>query len=198
MHPRDADGRESLRPAVIAAAITAIRAAAPEMPVGVSTGAWIEPDPERLLAHVRAWAALPANERPDYASVNCSEPGARDVMAALTAAGIGIEAGVAKPEEVGVLAGATLLRVLVEPEAADAAAALALAGAIERALVDAGLTAPQLHHGLGPATWVVLRAAAARGLDVRVGLEDVLVLPDGTRAEGNAELVAALARAVER
>jgi uncharacterized protein (DUF849 family) len=34
-------------------------------------------------------------------------------------------------------------------------------------------------------------AAAAAGHDTRIGLEDVLVLPDGETAAGNAELVAA-------
>jgi uncharacterized protein (DUF849 family) len=37
----------------------------------------------------------------------------------------------------------------------------------------------------------VLAAGAVAGYDVRVGLEDVLELPDGRPAAGNAELVAA-------
>jgi uncharacterized protein (DUF849 family) len=37
----------------------------------------------------------------------------------------------------------------------------------------------------------VLAAAADAGVDTRVGLEDVLVLPDGRAATDNAELVAA-------
>jgi uncharacterized protein (DUF849 family) len=37
----------------------------------------------------------------------------------------------------------------------------------------------------------VIAAGAAAGHDVRVGLEDVLVLPDGAVAAGNAELVSA-------
>jgi uncharacterized protein (DUF849 family) len=37
----------------------------------------------------------------------------------------------------------------------------------------------------------VIAAGAAAGVDVRIGLEDVLVLPDGRYAAGNAELVAA-------
>ena len=49
---------------------------------------------------------------------------------------------------------------------------------------------PQLWHGYGARTWEVLTAGAAAGFDVRVGLEDVLVLPDGRIASGNAELVA--------
>jgi uncharacterized protein (DUF849 family) len=49
---------------------------------------------------------------------------------------------------------------------------------------------PQLWHGYGERTWEVIAAGAAAGHDVRVGLEDVLVLPDGSTAHDNAELVA--------
>ncbi len=37
----------------------------------------------------------------------------------------------------------------------------------------------------------MLAAAAAAGVDTRVGLKDVLVLPDGRAATDNAELTAA-------
>jgi uncharacterized protein (DUF849 family) len=57
------------------------------------------------------------------------------------------------------------------------------------ALIPAGV--PQLWHGYGGSTWEVLAAAVADGVDVRVGLEDVLVLPDGRVASDNGELVAA-------
>ena len=39
----------------------------------------------------------------------------------------------------------------------------------------------------------MLEAAITAGHDIRVGLEDTLVLPDGNRARDNAELVAAAA-----
>jgi uncharacterized protein (DUF849 family) len=44
----------------------------------------------------------------------------------------------------------------------------------------------------------VLSAAATAGFDVRVGLEDVVVLPDGRLAESNAELVAAAVELIGR
>lgn len=68
MHPRDAEGGETLEPQVIDAAVLAVGEAA-GVPVGVSTGAWIEPDLERRLVLIRGWSA------PDYASVNLSEDG---------------------------------------------------------------------------------------------------------------------------
>jgi hypothetical protein len=48
---------------------------------------------------------------------------------------------------------------------------------------------PVLLHAEGPAVWVVLREAVKLGLDTRVGLEDTRVMPDGTMAAGNADLV---------
>ena len=48
---------------------------------------------------------------------------------------------------------------------------------------------PRLHHGVGPATWAVLDAAVPLGREIRIGLEDVLTLPDGRRAPDNAALV---------
>jgi uncharacterized protein (DUF849 family) len=50
---------------------------------------------------------------------------------------------------------------------------------------------PQLWHGYGRRTWDIVAAAGTAGNDVRVGLEDVLVLPDDRPAASNAELVAA-------
>ena len=51
------------------------------VPVGVTTSAEIEPEPERRLELVRAWRA------PDYASVNLSETGATEVMGVSSRAG---------------------------------------------------------------------------------------------------------------
>jgi len=47
------------------------------------------------------------------------------------------------------------------------------------------------------ATWPLLEAALDRGLDVRIGLEDTLRLPDGSLAPDNAALVAAARRLAE-
>jgi hypothetical protein len=65
LHPRGADGGESLLAAGIAAAVTAVRQACPGTPVGVSTGLWITGgDPAARQSAVAAWAALPAAARP--------------------------------------------------------------------------------------------------------------------------------------
>jgi uncharacterized protein (DUF849 family) len=156
----------------------------------VSTAAWIAPDVGARVAAIRSWTS-----GPDFASVNLSEDGHREVMTALRGSGIGVEAGVWSVEDVGALAesgfAGALVRVLVEAEDHDAATAVARAAAIDRALDHAGIDGPRLHHGAERATWVVLRRAVQAGHDIRVGLEDTLEREDGTPAAGNAELVAA-------
>jgi uncharacterized protein (DUF849 family) len=192
LHPRDSEGRESLEPAVIDAVAAEVRSAC-GVPVGVSTGAWIEPDLARRLELIGGWSA------PDYASVNLSEDGCEQVMAALAGAGVGIEAGVWSVADAERLAdsgfGDRLTRVLVEPVEADPDGAVALVGEIHAALDARGIAAPRLQHGDEAATWVLLADAVARGLDTRIGLEDTTRDPDGAATAGNAALVRA---AVER
>ena len=182
VHPRDADGAQTLAPRACDAALAAIRAAVPGLPVGLSTSAAIDPDPFARAAAVRGW-----RRAPEFVSVNLSELGWAGIARAARHAGIALEAGICDPAQADELArspfGHQVLRVLVEAEdGAEQAAAIA-------ARIPDGL--PQLWHGYGERTWEVIAAGAAGGHDVRVGLEDVLVLPDGRRAAGNAELVAA-------
>lgn len=186
LHPRAAAGEETLDPAVIDGTVTAVRLAC-ALPVGVSTGAWIEPDPEVRVALIRKWRA------PAYASVNLHEDGAVDVMHALTAAGIGIEAGVWTPADVEILAASGLanlvMRVLVEVHNPAAVGALGRAAQIHDALNTYGIMVPRLQHGVGDAAWILIRDAAERGLDTRVGFEDVLTSPRGGIVRDNADLV---------
>ena len=51
-----------------------------------------------------------------------------------------------------------------------------------------------LLHGEERSAWPVLRTAREQHLDTRIGLEDTLVLPDGTSAAGNSQLVASVLR----
>ena len=101
-------------------------------------------------------------------------------------AGIDVEAGLAVAADAAALHESSLahqvLRVLVEADGPQEARAIA-------ELIPKGV--PQLWHGSGPGTWDVISAAGAAGVDVRVGLEDVLVLPDGSPAADNAGLVSA-------
>lgn len=68
LHPRDPAGHERLDAATVDSAVTAVRRPHGQ-PVGVTTGAWIDPDVGRRVALVSQWRA------PDYATVNLSEDG---------------------------------------------------------------------------------------------------------------------------
>jgi uncharacterized protein (DUF849 family) len=193
LHPRDASGAETLDPADIGAAVAAVRNAAPALHISVSTGAWITGDDARRRACIRGWAALPDAARPDEASVNLSEADAPAVIAALHAAGIGVEAGLATLADAERLLALGLLpscrRVLVEIDDMPPDAALAMSDAI---LARLGRSGPERQlHGSGRSAWPLARRAAVLGLMLRIGLEDVATLPDGSTAPDNAALVAA-------
>ncbi len=186
VHPKTPCGRDSLSPRVVAATLEAIRARV-SVPVGVTTGAWAEQDPAERVARVRSWTVLP-----DHASVNWHEPGAESLAAALIDLGVGVEAGIwsgtaAAEQFAQSPLGPKVLRVLAEVTDTDAPEATArsllaeLGGAHGR---------PVLLHGEDAGAWPVLRLAGRLGLATRVGLEDMLVLPDGRRASSNAQLVA--------
>jgi uncharacterized protein (DUF849 family) len=187
VHPRGPDGRESLAGAVVDRTVAAVRDASAR-PVGVGTGAWVEPDSERRSSLVSTWT------EPDYASVNLSERGADRVMRALLERGIGIEAGVWSVEDAERLAetgfAARLTRVLVEMVDGDPGAE-ETAREVDSALDRLGIDAPRLHHGQDESAWPVLRQAVSLGRDLRIGLEDCLFLPTGEIAPDNAALVRA-------
>jgi uncharacterized protein (DUF849 family) len=198
LHVKDADGADTLLPSELAAVLPAVRAAAPGLPVGVTTGAWAEPDPDARAALIEAWTALP-----DFASVNWHEAGAERVAAALLDRGVGVEAGLWHAEAVRAWLESPLrgrcLRVLVElPDdaraAEDADELLTLLGTDGLGRTSGGI--PVLLHGEDRSAWPVLRIAARRGLATRIGLEDALELPDGSRAPDNASLVAAARRVI--
>ena len=197
VHAHGPDARESLDPAAIAASVDAVREARPGIPVGVSTGEWIEPDLHTRLGLIAGWDVLP-----DFASVNLSEIGALDVCFTLQGTGVGIEAGTASPDDARLLVNsgiaADCVRILVEPYEQHPEVAQRFIDEIDAILDAAGIATPRLYHGNDEATWPLLEAAVARGRDVRVGLEDTLLLPDGSRARDNAELVATVVAMVER
>jgi uncharacterized protein (DUF849 family) len=191
-HVRDASGAESLEPADVAAAVEAIRAAAPDTELSLSTGLWITGgDVRRRADEIGGWTV-----RPDVVSLNVAEPGWRPLAASLRAQGIGIEIGLASVADAREFVSdpvAGVVRALIEVEPQDPDAAVAEAAAMEAAFEEAGFDVPRLHHGSGPATWAVIDAALALGRDVRIGLEDVLAGPDGEPVDGNAALVRRLA-----
>lgn len=198
VHPRAAHGGESLDAVDIGVTVSDIRHACPGVPVGVSTGAWILPDVKARHARIASWKALSAATRPDFASVNLSEPGWESIAEALLDAGIGVEAGVWFPEDVRRLTAwphaSKCLRILVETQSSQPEAACQEAKTLVDLLRATGLTQPLLVHGSEGGAWAVLDWARRHGFDLRIGLEDTLVLPDGQRAQDNAALVVAATR----
>lgn len=185
VHPKTPCGRDSLSPRVVAATLEAIRGRV-SVPVGVTTGAWAEPDPAARLARVRGWTVLP-----DHASVNWHEPGAEEIAAALIDLGVGVEAGIWSGTDAAARfavspLGPKVLRVLAEVTDTQAAETSA-----RTLLTELGPAhgRPVLLHGEDAGAWPVLRLAGRLGLATRVGLEDTLALPDGRRAVSNAQLV---------
>ncbi|SDP49200.1 Uncharacterized conserved protein, DUF849 family [Streptomyces sp. cf386] len=191
VHPKTPCGQDSLSPRVLAPVLDAIRARV-SVPVGVTTGAWAEPDTAARVERIRSWSAISA--LPDHASVNWHEPGAEQVAAGLLERGVGVEAGIWSGTDGAARFAASplgprVLRVLAEVTDPSADTAEETARAL---LADLGSAfgRPVLLHGEDGGAWPVLRLAGRLGLATRIGLEDTLVLPDGERAVSNAQLVA--------
>ncbi|MFI0981590.1 3-keto-5-aminohexanoate cleavage protein [Streptomyces sp. NPDC021093] len=198
VHPKSPCGDDTLSPSVLAATLTAIRSAV-DVPVGVTTGAWTEPEPQRRIERIASWTVLP-----DHASVNWHEPGAEEVAGALLARGVAVESGLwSGTEGVDRFLGSPLrsrsLRVLLEvtdpdPLTAEDSALQFLADLARRGAVGSQgdvCGAPMLLHGEDGGAWPVLALARRLGLATRIGLEDTLLLPDGRPAGSNAQLVSA-------
>ena len=194
MHPKTADGVDSLQPEVVGAAVAAVRHAAPGLPLGVTTGFWALPDPDERLRAVEAWTVLP-----DFASVNWHEPGSEALARLLLRMGLGVEAGIFHAEAAASWARSEVaehcLRVMVE---LGADGDIATADDVLDEVLAAGSPAPVLLHGYDESCWPLLEHAAMRGVQARIGLEDTLQLPDGSTAPDNAALVAAAVQLLSR
>lgn len=182
------DGVESLGPADVAQFLEAICAACPGTPIGISTGEWIVPDLAERLRLIEAWALIP-----DFVSLNIHEKGFDKVADLLWQVGVDIEAGI-----FDLAAAQTFrewsernrcLRILIEPEETTVEEATATVEAIESILDRTVPTLPRLLHGADNTAWPMIRLAAVRGYDTRIGFEDTASLPDGRMAQDNGELV---------
>ncbi len=189
VHPRGPDTEETLDPVHVGDAVALIRAEAPGMEIGVTTGRWIQPDPVRRVEAVLAWGRLGVG-KPDVCSVNVHERGWFDVCQAAYTVGIGVELGVwtcgdaVTLRQNGVPPGT--VRVLAESTVSDPETSVAESVRILRALGT--LAVPILLHGEEDGAWPVLEYALRTNLDARIGFEDVLNRPDGWLATGNDDL----------
>lgn len=190
VHPRNAEGRESFAAGDIGAALKAVRAAVLGVPLGISTREGILADPAVRQRAFQAWGILP-----DYVSVNLSEVDAPEVIRLMLKRGVGIEAGLATVADaeryVALPEVDSCLRVLIEIDEQESAAALRVAHGITAVLDRAGSKLPRQLHGFDASKWVMQAEALRLGLDQRIGFEDGGFLPDGRMAQSNAELIAA-------
>lgn len=196
VHPYDSAGSQTLGEGHCSAVLSAIRNFCPGTPISLSTSLEIEGDPARRLALVGAWKNFP-----ELVTANQGEEGIRELCEFMLARGVGIEAGLLSLGDAQAFIASGLaprcVRVLIEPLDPDPEAAVTLAISIDQLLTSAGISNERIYHGDGLASWAVNRYGAARGCGIRTGLEDTAVLPDGTVASGNAELVTAAARLLD-
>ena len=187
-HTRSQDGFESLASEDVARCLQAVRSVSSTARVGVSTAAWIIPEPSKRLHMVSAWTVLP-----DFASVNFDEEGALEVSQALLAKGVGVEAGLSNVHAVEQFVSSGLksrcLRILIEPLEQDVEKARATVKKITAVLHAERIDLPRLLHGFDQTTWNLMADAIELGYGIRVGFEDTLRSADGTLARTNSELV---------
>lgn len=187
MHPKTADGVDSLLPEQVDAAVAAVRHAAPGLPLGVTTGFWALPDARQRCKAVESWSVLP-----DFASLNWHEPGSPELAEVLLGRGLGVEVGIFHAEAAQSWAASELaphcLRVMIE---LGADGDVATADELLAMVAEARSPAPVLLHGLDESCWPLLEHAGVRGVQTRIGMEDTLSLPDGSATTGNAALVSA-------
>jgi uncharacterized protein (DUF849 family) len=194
MHPKAADGRDSLEPAAVDAAVAAVRAAAPGLPLGVTTGFWALPDAEARKRAVQGWTVLP-----DFASLNWHEPGSPELAEVLLGRGLGVEVGLFHAEAAASWAESDIakhcMRVMIELQGHED---VAVADDMLARVRAVGSAAPVLLHGLDESCWPLLEHAGVVGVQTRIGMEDTLKLPDGTTAPDNAALVSAAVALLSR
>jgi uncharacterized protein (DUF849 family) len=187
MHPKRTDGVDSLLAQHVDAAVSAVRQAAPGLPLGVTTGFWALPDAEARLRAVDGWTVLP-----DFASLNWHEPGSEDLARLLLSKGLGVEVGIFHAEAAESWAASEIaahcMRVMIElgPDGD-----IATADDLLSLVLAADSRAPVLLHGFDESCWPLLEHAGVRGVQTRIGMEDTLRLPDGSTAVDNAALVSA-------
>jgi uncharacterized protein (DUF849 family) len=195
-------GKESLYSEDVARTLLAVRSAAAKakidaakVQIGISTGAWILPEPAARLQAVAAWEVLP-----DFASVNFSEEGAVELARLLFSRGVSVEAGTCDAAAAAVFLksglAACCIRMLLEPQEQEMERALETVRAIEKVLDSGPVELQRLLHGTEATVWPMMEESIARGYGVRIGLEDTLVMPDGRVARDNTELVTEAVRRV--
>jgi uncharacterized protein (DUF849 family) len=189
LHIRSSSGVESLDPEDVARTLRAVKSAAPNSAVGISTGAWIVPDPVDRIGLANTWEVVP-----DFASVNFGEEGATELTELLLSRGVAVEAGLCDAGDAELFVNSRLaphcLRVLLEPQEQEIETARSTVNKMRMVLDDDGTSLERVLHGTEATTWPMLEEAIRQGYGLRIGFEDTLQLRDGRFAQSNAELLA--------
>ena len=187
-HIRARDGRQSLIADDVSRTLKIVRAANPDVALGISTSLEIVGNSRVRHQLISEWQILP-----DYVSVNIHEEGALELIELLLTKGVGIEAGLCTPEAAKqlIISGRAndCLRILIEATENNVVEASRNVQAMQAVLADSPLKISCLLHGQDGSAWSIFEDAVAQGYDTRIGFEDMLTLPDGTAVESNAELI---------
>ncbi|MDS1270186.1 3-keto-5-aminohexanoate cleavage protein [Lipingzhangella sp. LS1_29] len=188
LHPRDARGEQALEPQALTPTLEQVRAAVPEVPVEITTSLAAEPDSWRRYDLVGRWGQLP-----DAATVSLHEPGSVEVVRLLVDRRIRVRAVLCTVDAARILTrtGVDVDAVVLCPQEARLDEAQRTVQRMEQVLDRGKVTVPRMLHGTGDTAWPLLDQALEAGYDIRIGLEDTLVGPDGAQARDNAELVRA-------
>ncbi len=187
-HPRDKQGAETLKREFVDEQVFQLRRKLGAIPIGITTGAWIEPDLKIRMSHIKSWETLP-----DFVSINYDEPGFEHITEVISGKGIRIEAGLCNVQSALNFTGNYLqgdfIRILVEPAEQNFECALATVRQIEEILGTAGNKIPLLLHGVDKTCWDLYKTAHVDKHLTRIGFEDTMVLPNGKKAVSNREIL---------
>lgn len=187
-HVRDKDTKESLDGKFVAKQVSLIRQNLPDIPIGISTGEWIEPDFEKRRHLIKGWTILP-----DFVSVNISENNFEYIIKILLEKGISIEAGISTSEDAIRLINSGLLkdcfRILIEPEDLTIEDALSNVSQIEEIVLPVIAGQEILLHGFNNTCWALIEKAFRQNYSTRIGLEDTIFTDENIKAECNSELI---------
>lgn len=187
-HPRDDQGKETLIGKFVDEQIGELRGIIENIPIGISTGEWIEPDLTRRLELIEKWQVPP-----DFVSINYDEPGSDQVTEVITKKGIKIEAGLNSLASAQNFTAShpkgEFLRILIEPQEQILEEAIQNINEIKDHLKPYNLPFPYLLHGYDATCWDLLKMALDQGYETRIGFEDTLTLPNGEAAKSNEQLI---------
>ena len=187
-HPRDERGNETLVGKFVDNQIGELRQNLKNIPIGISTGDWIEPNLDKRLEQISSWKILP-----DFVSINYYEIGSIKVTHLISEKGIKIEVGLSSLESAQNFTTNNLkgdfLRILIEPQEQTLESAVETVNKIESHIKNSGIQLPFLLHGVDITCWDLLRMAFCKNYETRIGFEDTLTLPNGNNAKSNQELI---------